>query len=109
VIAGWALSGPVLGFSDRWQLFVNTVTTTITFLMVFTFCPEPESALATFAESPSGPATPEAPKIATAKASARTKKTARRAGDADRLLLDRSGFYGAIPIWPCLLGRLRQV
>jgi low affinity Fe/Cu permease len=31
----WALSGPVFGFSDTWQLVVNTTTTIITFLMVF--------------------------------------------------------------------------
>jgi low affinity Fe/Cu permease len=31
----WALSGPVFGFSDTWQLVVNTTTTIVTFLMVF--------------------------------------------------------------------------
>ena len=31
----WALSGPLFGFSDTWQLIVNTTTTIITFLMVF--------------------------------------------------------------------------
>jgi low affinity Fe/Cu permease len=31
----WALSGPILGFSDTWQLIINTSTTIITFLMVF--------------------------------------------------------------------------
>ncbi len=31
----WALSGPLFGFSDTWQLIVNTSTTIITFLMVF--------------------------------------------------------------------------
>jgi low affinity Fe/Cu permease len=31
----WALSGPLLGFTDTWQLIVNTTTTIITFLMVF--------------------------------------------------------------------------
>ena len=31
----WALSGPVFGFSDTWQLIINTTTTIITFLMVF--------------------------------------------------------------------------
>jgi Predicted small integral membrane protein len=35
VIAIWALSGPVFGFSDTWQLIVNTGTTIVTFLMVF--------------------------------------------------------------------------
>jgi len=35
LILGWALSGPFLGFSDMWQLTVNTATTVITFLMVF--------------------------------------------------------------------------
>jgi low affinity Fe/Cu permease len=31
----WAVSGPAFGFSDTWQLLVNTGTTIITFLMVF--------------------------------------------------------------------------
>ena len=31
----WALSGPIFGFSDTWQLIINTTTTIITFLMVF--------------------------------------------------------------------------
>jgi low affinity Fe/Cu permease len=31
----WALTGPMLGFSDTWQLIINTSTTIITFLMVF--------------------------------------------------------------------------
>jgi low affinity Fe/Cu permease len=31
----WGLSGPLFGFSDTWQLVVNTTTTIITFLMVF--------------------------------------------------------------------------
>lgn len=31
----WAVSGPVFGFSDTWQLIVNTSTTIVTFLMVF--------------------------------------------------------------------------
>jgi len=31
----WGLSGPLFGFSDTWQLVVNTSTTIITFLMVF--------------------------------------------------------------------------
>ena len=31
----WALAGPLFGFSDTWQLMVNTTTTIITFLMVF--------------------------------------------------------------------------
>lgn len=35
VIAGWALSGPLFGFSDTWQLVINTSTTIVTFLMVF--------------------------------------------------------------------------
>jgi low affinity Fe/Cu permease len=34
-IIGWAASGPLFGFSDTWQLVVNTSTTIITFLMVF--------------------------------------------------------------------------
>jgi low affinity Fe/Cu permease len=35
VLALWAASGPLLGFSDTWQLIINTSTTIITFLMVF--------------------------------------------------------------------------
>ena len=35
LIIGWALSGPLFGFSDTWQLVINTTTTIITFLMVF--------------------------------------------------------------------------
>jgi low affinity Fe/Cu permease len=31
----WAVLGPVFGFSDTWQLVINTSTTIITFLMVF--------------------------------------------------------------------------
>lgn len=31
----WLLSGPLFGFSDSWQLIINTSTTIITFLMVF--------------------------------------------------------------------------
>lgn len=31
----WAVSGPIFGFSDTWQLIVNTATTVLTFLMVF--------------------------------------------------------------------------
>jgi low affinity Fe/Cu permease len=34
-ILGWAVSGPLFGFSDTWQLVVNTATTIVTFLMVF--------------------------------------------------------------------------
>lgn len=35
IIIIWALSGPLFGFSDTWQLVINTGTTIITFLMVF--------------------------------------------------------------------------
>jgi low affinity Fe/Cu permease len=31
----WGVSGPLFGFSDTWQLIINTSTTIITFLMVF--------------------------------------------------------------------------
>ena len=31
----WAIAGPFMGFSERWQLIVNTGTTIVTFLMVF--------------------------------------------------------------------------
>lgn len=35
LVATWALSGPLFGFSDTWQLVINTSTTIVTFLMVF--------------------------------------------------------------------------
>lgn len=35
VLLVWGLSGPLLKFSDTWQLIINTSTTIITFLMVF--------------------------------------------------------------------------
>ncbi|MDQ6432765.1 low affinity iron permease family protein [Mesorhizobium sp. LHD-90] len=35
IIALWAVSGPLFGFSDTWQLIINTGTTIVTFLMVF--------------------------------------------------------------------------
>jgi low affinity Fe/Cu permease len=35
VLVVWALTGPILGFSDTWQLIINTGTTIVTFLMVF--------------------------------------------------------------------------
>jgi low affinity Fe/Cu permease len=35
VILVWAVTGPVFGFSDTWQLVINTGTTIVTFLMVF--------------------------------------------------------------------------
>ena len=35
VIAAWVITGPLFGFSDTWQLIINTGTTIITFLMVF--------------------------------------------------------------------------
>ncbi|MGD0959183.1 MAG: low affinity iron permease family protein [Methylomonas sp.] len=35
VILFWVISGPIFGFSDTWQLVINTATTIITFLMVF--------------------------------------------------------------------------
>src|SRR5438034_9407476 len=35
VIATWAVTGPIFGFSDTWQLVINTGTTIVTFLMVF--------------------------------------------------------------------------
>ena len=31
----WGISGPLFGFSDTWQLVINTSTTIVTFLMVF--------------------------------------------------------------------------
>ena len=35
LILGWILTGPIFGWSDTWQLVVNTATTIVTFLMVF--------------------------------------------------------------------------
>jgi low affinity Fe/Cu permease len=35
VILIWAVTGPIFGYSDTWQLIINTGTTIITFLMVF--------------------------------------------------------------------------
>src|SRR5687767_10010182 len=35
VILVWAVTGPIFGFSDTWQLVINTGTTIVTFLMVF--------------------------------------------------------------------------
>jgi low affinity Fe/Cu permease len=34
-VVAWSLTGPLFGFSDTWQLVINTSTTIITFLMVF--------------------------------------------------------------------------
>ena len=35
VVVGWAVTGPMFGFGDTWQLVINTGTTIVTFLMVF--------------------------------------------------------------------------
>ena len=35
VVIVWAVSGPLFGYSDTWQLVINTGTTVVTFLMVF--------------------------------------------------------------------------
>jgi low affinity Fe/Cu permease len=35
IILVWSITGPIFGFSDTWQLVINTGTTIITFLMVF--------------------------------------------------------------------------
>ena len=35
IIVIWAVTGPIFGFSDTWQLAINTSTTVLTFLMVF--------------------------------------------------------------------------
>ena len=35
VIVVWVMTGPIFGFSDTWQLVINTGTTIVTFLMVF--------------------------------------------------------------------------
>lgn len=35
VVLIWAVSGPMTGYSEEWQLVINTGTTIVTFLMVF--------------------------------------------------------------------------
>jgi low affinity Fe/Cu permease len=35
IIVVWAMTGPAFGYSDTWQLIINTGTTIVTFLMVF--------------------------------------------------------------------------
>ena len=35
LVLGWACTGPVFGWSDTWQLIINTGTTIVTFIMVF--------------------------------------------------------------------------
>lgn len=35
VVVIWAVTGPLFGYSDTWQLVINTGTTIVTFLMVF--------------------------------------------------------------------------
>ena len=35
MIVSWVVTGPIFGFSDTWQLVINTGTTIVTFLMVF--------------------------------------------------------------------------
>jgi low affinity Fe/Cu permease len=35
IVIVWAATGPIFGFSDTWQLIINTGTTIVTFLMVF--------------------------------------------------------------------------
>jgi low affinity Fe/Cu permease len=35
VVIVWVITGPIFGFSDTWQLVINTGTTIVTFLMVF--------------------------------------------------------------------------
>lgn len=35
LILAWVVTGPLFGFSDTWQLIINTTTTIVTFLMVF--------------------------------------------------------------------------
>lgn len=35
IVLIWAVTGPMFGFSDTWQLVINTGTTIVTFLMVF--------------------------------------------------------------------------
>lgn len=35
IVITWAATGPALGYSPAWQLWINTITTVVTFLMVF--------------------------------------------------------------------------
>ena len=35
IVCGWAVSGPFFGYSEVWQLVINTGTTIVTFLMIF--------------------------------------------------------------------------
>ena len=35
IVIVWIVSGPLFGYSDTWQLVINTGTTIVTFLMVF--------------------------------------------------------------------------
>ncbi len=35
IVLAWAITGPIFGYSDTWQLVINTGTTIVTFLMVF--------------------------------------------------------------------------
>jgi low affinity Fe/Cu permease len=35
IVVAWAIMGPIFGYSDTWQLVINTGTTIVTFLMVF--------------------------------------------------------------------------
>lgn len=35
ILVIWAIGGPIMQFSDTWQLMINTFTTLVTFLMVF--------------------------------------------------------------------------
>ena len=35
IVLAWAVTGPLFGYSDTWQLVINTSTTIVTFLMVF--------------------------------------------------------------------------
>lgn len=35
IVVLWAVTGPIFGYSDTWQLVINTGTTIVTFLMVF--------------------------------------------------------------------------
>ena len=35
IVAGWLIAGPIYHFSDRWELSINTITSIVTFVMVF--------------------------------------------------------------------------
>jgi low affinity Fe/Cu permease len=39
LVIGWLVSGPIFHYSDRWELFIDTLTSVVTFVMVFVIQP----------------------------------------------------------------------